>query len=179
MLLQMQGSHKARHTVHVLLLQVSERLSWNNPDSCPADCAMPFLSCPPFNATLPPCNGLGVCYNSIGSCACTKGYAGLDCSSCAVGYKRINGYCVAAVALVPERLCAGGVCVDSLKDSVALAVVTLPRSVVPGQAAVAVVVLVTMALMAGAAVFVYRARYKSLLFMHAQEVAERARMAAD
>lgn len=144
-------------------LQVNERLSWNNPDSCPADCALPFLSCPPFDTDGLPCNGRGVCYNSIGSCACTKGYAGSDCSSCAVGFKRVNGFCVSATALMPQRLCGSEVCIGNLTDGSSLAVIPPRRSMAAGQAAVIAVVLSSMLLVAGAAVVVYRKRWGDLM----------------
>lgn len=156
----------------VICLQVNERLSWNNPDSCQADCPQPFLSCPPFDTTQTPCNGLGVCYNSIGSCACTSGYAGPDCSLCATGYKRVNGFCVAALAIAPLRS-------DTYRDGAALAVIPPPRSMVAGQVAVTVVVLAAMALVAVAAVFVYRANFRQKLRQNAEDVAAQARLATD
>lgn len=91
----------------VLPVQVNERVSADPRDSCVADCALPFLLCPPFDSTSPPCNGLGVCHNSIGACICTKGYIGPDCSLCAAGFKRVNGFCIAAAVLAPPRIGSG------------------------------------------------------------------------
>lgn len=100
-----------------------------------------------------------MCYNSLGSCACSKGYAGADCSSCAAGYKRVNDYCVAAVVLAPPRLCPGGVCSAS---ELSLALIPPPRSMAEGQIAVTVVVGGCMALVALAAVVVHKQRRQFL-----------------
>jgi hypothetical protein len=155
------------------LQQVNGRLSWNNADSCQADCALPFLSCPPFEPGLPACNGLGVCYNSLGSCACTKGYAGPDCSRCAADYKRVGGFCVAAAALAPTRTCVGAACSGNVTTGLPL-VSMAPRSLVGGQAAVATVVLATMVLVLCAALHVHRARWRRLLADHEAAVIKEA-----
>jgi hypothetical protein len=165
------GSGSAAVITHVALTlwvhQVNERLSWNNPDSCPADCALPFLSCPPFNTSQPPCNGMGVCYNSIGSCSCTTGYAGSDCSICALNFKRVNGFCVAEQQIAP-RTCLNAACNASLNAGTSLLpqVVTAPRSLAGGQAAVATVMVGTMLVVIGAAVVVYRKRQEWLMAEH-------------
>lgn len=151
---------------------MNERVTANNPGSCQADCALPFLSCPPFNSNLKPCNGLGVCYNSVGQCACTKGYAGADCSSCAVGYKRVNGFCVASVAIAPKRMVGVG-------DGSLLAVVPPPRSMEGGKAAVLGTIFGSMAFVGLTLLVQRRVRHKAFLKEYKEDVERQTRRAAD
>jgi alpha/beta superfamily hydrolase len=89
-----------------------------------------------------------------------------------MGYKRVNGFCVVAKAIAPSRS-------DTYRDGSALAVIPPPRSMVGGQVAVTVVVLAAMALVAVAAVFVYRANFRQKLRLNAEEVAKQAGVATD
>lgn len=159
---------------HPCCTQVNERLSWNNPDSCQADCALPFLSCPPFNSSLLPCSGRGVCYNSLGSCACSTGYAGADCSSCALGYKRVGSYCVIGVALLPARSCAGAGCAGNLTTSEPLQGGGARHTLASGVAAVLSVAIGCMALAAVAAGIVARLRRRRLLAEYRDSVSRQA-----
>ncbi|KAF8062687.1 Papln [Scenedesmus sp. PABB004] len=157
--------------------QVNERVSWNNPDSCPADCALPFLSCPPFNASGAACAGRGVCFNSIGACSCATGYTGADCSMCALDYKLVNSFCVAAAALAPRSACAGASCAGGtavLTVTKSLAELGAQRSLAGGAAAVACVTLGSLAAVAGAALLVRRARHRHLLREYEAQVQSKA-----
>lgn len=155
----------------VMLRQVNERISANNPDSCPADCTLPFLSCPPFNNNAKPCSALGVCYNSVGQCACTKGYAGTVCSSCAVGYKRLNGFCVASVVIAPKRMLG-------VDDGSLLAVVPPPQSMEGGRSAVLGVIFGSMGFVLLGILVQRRVRHKAFLKEYREDVERQARRAA-
>ncbi|KAF6252354.1 hypothetical protein COO60DRAFT_1644127 [Scenedesmus sp. NREL 46B-D3] len=114
----------------------------------PGDCALPFLSCPAVNGSQAPCNARGVCFNSLGSCSCTTGYTGTDCSSCALNYKSINGFCLSSNLTTSSSL---------------LAQLSRHRSMAGGQAAVTAVVVGSMLVVAGAAWVVWRRRTKCLM----------------
>jgi hypothetical protein len=109
---------------HLRCLQVNERETVDNTDSCDADCQMPFLTCPPFNISLPTCRGLGSCYSSIGACSCFTGYMGDDCSSCASGYRQVRNSCVAMSYLTASiaKACTGTGCGRGARANPALTV---------------------------------------------------------
>lgn len=148
-----------QHSYVVVSMQVNERPSWSNPNSCQADCALPFLSCPAVNGSQVPCNSRGVCFNSLGSCSCTTGYAGADCSSCALNYKSINGFCVAVHLLAPQRSLSSNLTTSKSL----LAQLSRHRSMTGGQAAVTVVMVGSMLVVAGAAWVVWKRRTRYLM----------------
>jgi hypothetical protein len=144
-----------------ILPQINERETVSNPNSCQADCAMPFLQCPPFALKdAPTCNGLGVCHNSLGACVCTKGYSGDDCSVCAAGFKRINGFCVAGTAIAPPRTGTGSL----------LVVLPERRSMFESKSAIVGVAVSCVGLALVGAYFVDRGRHRALLRMHNKDM---------
>jgi hypothetical protein len=68
--------------------------------ACAIDCPITRRACPAgaslvsvsdnssVSASATSCNGNGMCLSASGTCRCFGGYAGDDCSSCAVGYMR-------------------------------------------------------------------------------------------
>lgn len=148
-----------QHSYVVVSMQVNERPPWSNPNSCQADCALPFLSCPAVNGSQAPCNSRGVCFNSLGSCSCTTGYTGADCSSCALNYKSINGFCVAVHLLAPQRSLSSNLTTSKSL----LAQLSRHRSMTGGQAAVTVVMVGSMLVVAGAAWVVWKRRTRYLM----------------
>jgi hypothetical protein len=146
--------------------EVGERPTGDNPnEGCPADCAFPFLSCPPYAApdnnstrfpgwldsgknsssssssetaasTKPPsCSGFGACFNALGACSCYAGYAGPDCGACARGYARVGGYCVT----IPRAPAARAACAgpDCLDTMAAAAAAAAAAAIAQARAAVA------------------------------------------
>lgn len=146
-------------------MQANERVSADARESCPADCALPFVPCPPFSSDAAPCNGLGVCHTAIGACICTRGYIGDDCSICAAGYKRINGYCIASRAIAPPRT-AG--------ESMLTNVPPQQDSWTAGAALLVSLVLPFMAFIGLCAFAMYKLRQKLLWNSIAKEIAEQA-----
>jgi hypothetical protein len=70
-----------------------------------------------------------------------------------------------AATLAPLRSCVGSACSGNVTTGLPL-LAALPRSLLGGQVAVAVVVLATLGLVAVAAVCVYRARWRRLVYDH-------------
>ena len=84
-----------------------------NASYCPRDCDVSFKACP-SSAPAPAarqndaegkepkaCAGNGLCTGMTGACSCHAGYAGIDCSTCAMGYlmDAATANCVPLVAL--------------------------------------------------------------------------------
>lgn len=149
---------------------MNERVSYANPSSCPQDCALPFLSCPLGKDSQQPCSGKGSCYNSVGSCSCTTGYSGTDCSACALNYKLVNGYCVSAQLLAPPRIASTDL---TTGEQMLVQVLGQPRSLLAGKLAVTLTTVCAMLLMLMMSRCVYNCRNDYLDSQVAGEIQNR------
>ena len=86
-----------------------------NASYCPSDCNISFKACPSAPSVTAArqnaegtgphvrkeCAGRGLCTGLTGACSCHAGYAGIDCSACAVGYlmDAVSGTCIPLIAL--------------------------------------------------------------------------------
>lgn len=77
----------------------------DDPDCCSKDCAYQLLPCPTAEGMSESCSGRGVCVSATGECDCFegKGYGGIDCNSCMVGFTDFgDGDC--RILIVPEPI---------------------------------------------------------------------------
>jgi len=136
------------------------------------------------------CNGFGVCFNALGACSCFTGYAGSDCSDCALGYTRVRGYCVTQTRTVTRVTCTGSSCTDAAASALAAAAAAIAdakaagyaaqqREFHAGQGAVIGVTLGTLVLVAAAALITYRYHTALQLELYRKFVGERLGKAAE